>query len=124
VTLSWSRAGQWVLALAFCSIAFAAVGVAIGANAREVRAATLLAFIVTLPLALLALVPADAVSGLVGTVISVVSFVFPFRASLDALGSAINGAGPSFAASLAHLAVLALVFGALAVAGLRRGRSA
>jgi ABC-2 type transport system permease protein len=124
VPISWGRVGEWVLALAVGALAFAAVGVAIGANAREVRAATLLAFIVTLPLALLALVPAGAVSGALGTVISVISFVFPFRATLDALDNAINGASPALAPSLAHLVLLALVFGALARLGLRRGRAA
>ena len=39
-----------------------AVGVAIGVLAREVRAASLLALLVTLPLAFLALVPAGSVS--------------------------------------------------------------
>lgn len=124
VPVSWGRVGAWVLALAFGAFAFAAVGVAIGANAREVRAATLLAFIVTLPLALLALVPAGAVSGALGSVISVISFLFPFRAALDALDTAINGASPALGGSLAHLALLAVLFGALARIGLRRGQAA
>ncbi len=45
VTLEWSRAGLWLLALAFGAVAFGALGVAIGALAREVRAASLLAFL-------------------------------------------------------------------------------
>jgi ABC-2 type transport system permease protein len=60
VTLDWGRVGLWVLALAFGALAFGALGVAIGALAREVRAASLLAFLLSLPLAFLALVPAGS----------------------------------------------------------------
>ena len=62
VSLDWSRVGLWVLALAAGAIAFAALGVAVGALAREVRAASLLAFLLSLPLAFLALVPAGSVA--------------------------------------------------------------
>ncbi len=121
VTLDWSRAGLWLLALAFGSLAFASLGIAIGAVAREVRAASLLAFLLSLPLAFLALVPSGSVSaGLYGA-IGAISFVFPFKASLQALDTAVNGATPSIGVSLAHLAVLTVVFGALARVGLRRG---
>ena len=58
VTLDWSRVGLWLLALGLGALAFGALGVAIGALAREVRAASLLAFLLSLPLAFLALVPA------------------------------------------------------------------
>jgi hypothetical protein len=46
--------------------------------------------------------------------------VFPFKASLQALDAAVNGASPSIGSPLIHLAVLTLVFAALARAGLRR----
>jgi hypothetical protein len=49
-----------------------------------------------------------------------VSFVFPFKAALQALDAAVNGASPSIGLPLVHLAVLTLAFGALARAGLRR----
>ena len=100
--------------------AFAALGVAIGALAREVRAASLLAFLLSLPLAFLALVPSGAVGGGLYDAISVVSFVFPFKAALQALDAAVNGASPSLGLPLVHLAVLTLVFGALARVGLRQ----
>ncbi len=45
VGLEWSRVGQWLAALAIGGLAFAALGVAIGALAREVRAASLLSFL-------------------------------------------------------------------------------
>ena len=121
VTLDWSRAGLWLLALAFGSLAFASLGIAIGAVAREVRAASLLAFLLSLPLAFLALVPSGSVSGGLYGAIGAISFVFPFKASLQALDAAVNGATPSIGVSLAHLAVLTVVFGALARVGLRRG---
>ena len=120
VSIDWGRAGQWVLALAAGGLAFAALGVAIGALARETRAASLLAFLLSLPLALLALVPAVSVGHALYDAISVISFVFPFKPALQALDTAVNGASPSLAGSLAHLLGLTLLFGALARAGLRR----
>jgi ABC-type multidrug transport system permease subunit len=120
VALDWSRVGLWILALAFGAIAFAALGVAIGALAREVRAASLLAFLMSLPLALLALVPAGAVATGFYDAIGVISFVFPFKAALQALDAAVNGASPSIGGSLAHLALLTVAFGALARLGLAR----
>ena len=45
VALDWGRVGLWLVALAVGALAFGAVGVAIGALAREVRAASLLAFL-------------------------------------------------------------------------------
>ncbi|MEA2457017.1 MAG: type transport system permease protein, partial [Thermoleophilaceae bacterium] len=56
VPLDWGRLVLWVLALGGGALAFAAMGVAIGCLAREVRAASLLAFLLSLPLAFLALV--------------------------------------------------------------------
>ena len=120
VTLDWSRVGLWLLALAFGAVAFGALGVAIGALAREVRAASLLAFLLSLPLALLALVPSGSVAHGFYDAIGAVSFVFPFKASLQALDAAVNGASPAIAGSLLHLAVLTIAFGALARLGLRQ----
>lgn len=120
VALDWGRVGQWLAALALGGAAFAALGVAIGALAREVRAASLLAILLSLPLAFLALVPSGAVSTALNDAISAISFVFPFKASLQALDAAVNGASPSLPGPLAHLAVLTAAFGALARVGLRR----
>lgn len=120
VTLDWSRIGLWLLALAAGALAFGALGVAIGALAREVRAASLLAFLLALPLAFLALVPAGAVAPGIYDVIRVVSVVFPFKAALQALDAAVNGAEPAIAGSLAHLLALTLLFGMLARIGLRK----
>jgi ABC-2 type transport system permease protein len=120
VALEWSRVGLWLLALLAGAAAFAALGVAVGALAREVRAASLLAFLLSLPLAFLALVPAGSVAGGFYHAIGAISFVFPFKASLQALDAAVNRAAPSLGWSIVHLIGLTVVFGALAVAGIRR----
>jgi ABC-2 type transport system permease protein len=119
VELDWSRFALWVVALAGGALAFAAVGLAIGTLTREVRAASLLAFMLALPLAFLALVPSGAVAPALYDVIRAVSAVFPFKPTLDALDAALNDSG-SLVGPLAHLAVLVLAFGALSRLGLRR----
>ncbi len=120
VSLDWSRVELWLLALACSALAFGAMGVAIGALAREVRAASLLAFLLSLPLAFLALVPAGAVGHGFYDAIEAISFVFPFKAALQALDAAVNQASPPLLGSLLHLLGLALLFGALGRIGLRR----
>lgn len=120
VHLDWSRFELWVAALALGGLAFGALGVAIGAAAREVSAASLLAFLVSLPIAFVALVPSSAVSGTLKTVLDVVAFVCPFKAALEAITNAFTGASPAIGLPLLHLAVLALAFGGLARLALRR----
>jgi ABC-type Na+ efflux pump permease subunit len=120
VALEWSRIGLWLLALLAGALAFGALGVAIGAFAREVRAASLLAFLLSLPLAFLALVPAGAVAPALYDAIRAISAVFPFKAALQALDNAVNGTEPALAGSLAHLLALTLLFGTLARMGLHR----
>jgi ABC-2 type transport system permease protein len=90
-----------------------------GALVREVRAASLLVLLVSLPLVFLALVPSGSVSGGLYDVIRVISAVFPFKASLEALDAAVNQSQPSLASALAHLAALIAGFGALARVALR-----
>jgi ABC-2 type transport system permease protein len=120
IDLDWARFPQWLLALAGGALAFAALGVAIGGLAREVRAASLLAFLLSLPIAFLALVPSGAVSSGLYDVIRVVSAAFPFRATLQALDAALNDAEPGLLAPLAHLAALVVAYTALARLSLRR----
>jgi ABC-type multidrug transport system permease subunit len=120
VPVDWSRVPLWLAALAFGALAFGALGVAIGVLAREVRAASLLAFLLSLPLAFLALVPSGSVASGLYDAISTVSFVFPFKASLQALDAAVNQASPGLPISLAHLIGLTVLFGVLARVGLRR----
>jgi ABC-type transport system involved in cytochrome c biogenesis permease component len=120
VGLEWSRVGQWLAALALGGLAFAALGVAIGALAREVRAASLLSFLLSLPLAFLALVPAGAVASGLYDAIRAISFVFPYKAALEALDAAVNRSSPDLAISLVHLLGLTALFAVLARLGLRR----
>jgi hypothetical protein len=120
VALDLSRIGLWVLALAFGALGFAALGIAIGALAREVRAASLLAFLLSLPLAFLALVPSGSVAAGLYDAIGAISFVFPYKAALQALDAAVNGASPGIGPALVHLVGVTLLFGVLAGLGLRR----
>jgi len=120
VHLRWSRLELWVLALAIGAVAFAALGAALGALAREVSVASLLAFGVSLPIAFVALVPSTAVSGVLGSVLDVIAFLFPFRATLQALSNAFSGASPAIWLPLLHLLVLAGVFFVLGRLALRR----
>ncbi len=120
VHLDWSRFELWVAALAFGGLAFGALGVAIGAAAREVSAASLLAFLVSLPIAFVALVPSNSVSGTLKHVLDVIAFLFPFKAALQAVSNAFTGVSPGLGLPLVHLTVLAVVFGGLARLALRR----
>jgi ABC-type multidrug transport system permease subunit len=120
VSLDPGRIGLWLIALGGSAIAFATLGVAIGSLAREVRAASLLAFGLALPIAFLALVPSGGVAPLLYDIIRVISAVFPFKASLEAIDAAVNGSSPGIAQALAHLAALVVVFGAAARWGLKR----
>ena len=62
VDLDWGRFPLWVARPRGRRLGFAALGLAIGALTREVRAASLLAFMLALPLAFLALVPSGSVA--------------------------------------------------------------
>jgi ABC-2 type transport system permease protein len=120
VHLQWVRFPLWVAALVLGGLAFAALGVAIGGVARDVSVASLMAFVVSLPIAFVALVPGDAVSGTVKSILDAVAFVFPFKAALQAATNAFSGSAPGIGWPLVHLAVLTLVFGALARLAMRR----
>jgi ABC-type multidrug transport system permease subunit len=119
VDLDWGRFPLWLAALAVAALAFAALGLAIGAVTREVRAASLLAFMLSLPLAFLALVPSGSVSPALFDVIRAISAGFPFDPTLDALDAALNDSG-DLVGPLFHLTALALAFGGLSRLALRR----
>lgn len=118
--VAWGRFGQWVIAVLAGGLGCSALGVAIGALAREVRAASLLGLLLALPLAFLALVPSGAVAVGAYDVIRVVNAAFPFKPTLQALDAAVNGAHPALAGPVAHLLGLTLAYGALARVALRR----
>lgn len=119
VSLPWGRFGLWVASLTLGAAAFGALGVAMGAATREVRASSLLAFMASLPIAVLGLVPSGAVSSGLYQVVRVVSAVFPFKPSLDALKSALSQSG-GIGVPLLHLALLAVAYTVVARVALRR----
>jgi ABC-type transport system involved in cytochrome c biogenesis permease component len=118
VDLDWSRIPAWLAALLGGAVGFAAMGVAIGGLAREVRVATLLAILLALPIVFLALVPSGSVAPALYDAVNAVSALFPFKPALRALDGAINGG--ELLLPLVHLAVLALAYGAIARIALRR----
>jgi ABC-2 type transport system permease protein len=118
VELDWARAPAWVLALGVGALGFGAMGAAVGVLTREVQAASLLAFLLSLPIAFLALVPAGAVSSGLYDVINVISGLFPFKPALRALDAALNGG--SLATPVLHLLALTAAFAVIARLSLRR----
>jgi len=120
VHLDWARVVLWALTFGCGGLAFAALGTALGAAAREVATASLMAFLLALPIAFCALVPATAVSPAVHAVLSVVGFCFPFAPALGAASSAFGGIGPGEWLALLHLVVLAGVYLALGRLALAR----
>jgi ABC-type multidrug transport system permease subunit len=118
VGLDWSRVPAWLAALFGGAVGFAAMGVAIGGLAREVRVATLLAILLALPIVFLALVPSGSVDPLLYDAINLVSGLFPFKPALRALDAAINGG--ELWPPLLHLLALAAGFFAVARVSLRR----
>jgi ABC-type multidrug transport system permease subunit len=120
VSLDWGRAPLWISAILAGGAGFAAFGAAIGAAAREVRASSLIAFMVSLPIAFLSLVPSGTVSGFAYDVIQVVAAIFPFDPALRAFEGALEAGGPSIWAALGHLAILVVAYFALARIALRR----
>jgi ABC-2 type transport system permease protein len=118
VGLDWSRIPAWLAALAGGALGFAAMGAAIGGLTREVRAASLLAFLLALPIVFLALVPSGSVSPALYDVINFVSGLFPFKPALRALDGAINGG--DLLLPIVHLLGLTVAFWLLARVALRR----
>jgi ABC-2 type transport system permease protein len=120
VPLHWSRFGLWLAAIVIGGAALGAAGAALGAVAREVRAVSLLAFMVTLPVAFLSLIPSGTVGPALYNAIKLITALFPFKPALQAMTGALDPAGPSIAAALLHLAILIVAYGLLARFALRR----
>jgi ABC-2 type transport system permease protein len=120
VPLHWARIGLWLLAILGGGAALGAAGAALGAAAREVRAVSLLAFMVTLPVAFLSLIPSGTVGPGLYDAIKVIAAVFPFKPALQAMTAALDPGGPSIGGSLLHLGILIVAYGLLARLALRR----
>jgi ABC-type multidrug transport system permease subunit len=119
-SISWSRIHLIVPAILLAGAASSALGLAIGAAAKEVRASALLAFALALPVAFISLVPSGTVSKGLLDVIHVIAGVFPFRAAVDALSGALSASGPDLGLPLLHLALLTVGYLVLARLALRR----
>jgi len=119
VPLAWERFGLWLAAILLGGAALAAAGAALGAAAREVRAVALLAFMVTLPVAFLSLIPSGAVGGDLYDAIGVVTAIFPFKPALEAITAALDPSD-SIGGPLLHLVALTAAYGLLARLALRR----
>jgi ABC-2 type transport system permease protein len=120
VPLDWSRFGLWLVAILVSGAAFGAAGAALGASARDVRAVSLLAFMISLPLALLSLVPSGAVGRGLYEVIRVITALFPFKPALQAMTAALDSTGPGIGRPLLHLAILIVAYALIARLALRR----
>jgi ABC-type multidrug transport system permease subunit len=119
-SISWSRIYLIVPAILLAGAASSALGLAIGAAAKEVRASALLAFALALPVAFISLVPSGTVSKGLLDVIHVIAGAFPFRAAVDALSGALSSSGPDLGLPLLHLALLTVGYLVLARLALRR----
>ena len=100
------------------SASFAAAGVALGAVAKDVRAASLLAVLFSLPIAFLALIPPTAMSPSLYDAVRAASAPFSFRPALHSIDAALNGGqvlGP-----IVHTLVLTIAYAMVARIAVRR----
>jgi ABC-2 type transport system permease protein len=113
----WSRLPLLAVGLALAGAAFGAFGVLLGVLARESRTAVLVAFLVTLPLVLVGVVPEGSVAAA-----GWLSAVFPFRHAVDFFEAALFDLDPwrTVGVETLWLLGLAAAFAAGARAGVRR----
>ena len=113
----WSRLPLLALGLALAGAAFGAFGVLLGVLARESRTAVLVAFLVTLPLVLVGVVPEGSVAAA-----GWLSAVFPFRHAVDFFEAALFDLDPwrTVGVEALWLAGLGAAFAAAARMGVRR----
>src|SRR5215208_188898 len=120
VDIDWGRFPLILAAIVGGGAGFAAFGAAIGGAAKEVRASSLLAFMISLPIAFISLIESGTVTPALYDVIKVVRALFPFGAALDAMSGALDAGGPALGLPILHLAILAAVYGVLARVAIRR----
>ncbi len=120
VSLEWGRFPIWLPAIAAGGAGFAAFGAAIGALTKEVRAASLLAFMVSLPIAFLSLIPSGTIGATLYDVIDAVAALFPFDPALRAMGGALDASGPDVWIAIVHLLGLAAAYSLIARLAIRR----
>jgi ABC-2 type transport system permease protein len=114
-SVSVGRWAIWVLALVVAGLAFGAFGLLIGALARETRTALLAALMITLPLAVVALIPGNDIAYWVS---AVAGFGPAARVFQDLLvDPEVTG---TLWAGIGLLAVIALLYGVVARIALAR----
>jgi hypothetical protein len=119
--IDFARSGQVAAVLVLAALGFGGLGVVIGAVARDVRAASLLAILLALPIAALALVPTGTVSPTAYDIIKVVSAAFPVKPALQGLDTALNASGErSLGSALVNLGAVVVAYVAVARLALRR----
>jgi hypothetical protein len=113
----WQRLPLVLVGVVLGAAAFAALGVVIGSLAREARAATLLAFLVALPIMLIGLVPSSVVPAA-----GAISQAFPFSHTVDLLSAALADANPTteVLSQVGWLIGLGVAFAVLARVAVRR----
>jgi ABC-type multidrug transport system permease subunit len=119
IHLEWDRFPLWLLGLIVAAAAFASMGTVIGALAREVAIASLLAFTLLLPVAFLALVPSGVVSAGLYDFTRFVSALFPFKPTVKLMSSVLYDEG-GVATPLLHLLALTGAYGLASRLALRR----
>jgi hypothetical protein len=119
-SIEWGRIHLIVPAILLAGAASSALGLAIGAAAREVRASALLAFALALPIAFVSLIPSGTIGEGLYDAIRVVAGAFPFRPALDALSGALAESGPDPGLPFLHLVLLTAGYMVLARIALRR----
>lgn len=121
VDIRAARIYAWLPAIFAAATGLAVAGVAIGAIVRDVRAASLVSFMIGLPLAAAALVPAASVGSALYAAIRFVSALFPFKPGLQLVQAGMTP-GMSFALPAIHMIVLVLAYFSIAVFGIKRAR--
>jgi ABC-2 type transport system permease protein len=113
----WARLPLLALGLLLAGAAFGAFGVLLGVLARESRAAVLVAFLVTLPLVLIGVIPSASVP-----IAGWISAAFPFAHAVDFFESALFALDPWREVGIATLWLLGLAtaFATAARMGVRR----
>lgn len=119
VDIRFDRIWAWLPAIGAGALALSVAGVAIGATSRDVRAASLISFMVGLPLAAAALIPKGSVGPALFDSIQVVSAMFPFKPSFELIGAGLTP-GRDALTPLLHLVALVLIYGAIASRAIRR----
>lgn len=114
-SVSVGRWAIWVLALVVAGLAFGAFGLLIGALARETRTALLAALMITLPLAVIALIPGNDIAFWVSAVAGFGPAARVFQELL--VDPEVTG---TLWAGIGLLAIIALVYGVVARIALGR----